>query len=100
MGTRTALFDEQWFADAAEYLYFQVKRGSGAAVPEFVTSRDAAEIVNGFEQHLTAHRFAEPFRAARKAVEQDLPSTFRAAPRLGPRLCEHAWRRGKAGVCG
>jgi hypothetical protein len=54
--TRTALFDEQWFAEAAEYLYFQVKRGSGAAVPEFVTSRDAAEIVNGFEQHLTAHR--------------------------------------------
>jgi hypothetical protein len=74
--TRTALFDEQWFAEAAEYLYFQVKRGTGAAAPEFVVSRDAAEIVHSFEQHLTAHRFSEPFRAARKAVEQDLPSTF------------------------
>jgi hypothetical protein len=72
---RTGLFDEKWLSDAAEYLYFQVKR-SPSEIAEFVISPEAASLFNGFEQHLTAHHFRDAFEAARDAVKADLPSTF------------------------
>jgi len=68
---RTALFDASHLSDAAEYLYFQIKRGD-----EFVVSPEAAQVLKGFEQHLTAHAFHDAFKAARESVAADLPSTF------------------------
>ncbi|MDQ3621431.1 MAG: AAA family ATPase, partial [Verrucomicrobiota bacterium] len=73
---RTGLFEERWLAEAAEYLYFQVKRNAAPAADAFVVSREAAELLSGFQRHLTAHHFAEAFRAARESVEGDLPSAF------------------------
>ncbi|RYD64810.1 MAG: hypothetical protein EOP84_32430 [Verrucomicrobiaceae bacterium] len=71
---RTALFEEKWFSDAAEFLYYQLKR-SATELPDFAISPEAAEIFRSFEQHLTGHRFTDSFQAARQAVANDTPST-------------------------
>lgn len=68
---RTALFPESCLADAAEYLYFQVKHGA-----DFVISPEAAKVVESFRQHLNHHRFAEAFENAHGAVKADLPTSF------------------------
>jgi hypothetical protein len=70
--SRTALFSgETIVSEAAEYLSHQLEREG-----EFVVSPEAAALFTGFEQHLREHHFTDALRAARKAVEADLPATF------------------------
>jgi hypothetical protein len=66
----TGLFEEQWCADAAEYLYHEIKRGS-----EFVIAPEAAEWYSDFQTHLSTRRFQEAFAAARSAVQGHFAST-------------------------
>jgi hypothetical protein len=68
---RTAVFPASCLADAAEYLYFQLKRGT-----DCVISPEAAKVVECFRQHLNNHRFAEAFQNARGSVKVDLPTSF------------------------
>lgn len=68
---QSGLFKETSAAEAAEYLYCQLKEGKAFAV-----SAAAAELVDGFDRHLAANRFRETFETARAEVEKSPPSLF------------------------
>jgi hypothetical protein len=68
---RTALFPEECLNDAAEYLYYTLKRDQ-----PFAVAIEAAQLAEGFEGHLRDQRFAEAFRAARESVQSHLPSLY------------------------
>ncbi|MDB6155707.1 MAG: ATPase, partial [Chthoniobacteraceae bacterium] len=68
---RTAIFDASCLTQAAEYLYFQIKRGGN-----FVASPQAARLLHAFRQHLSVRGFEDAFQAIRASVEADLASLF------------------------
>ncbi len=58
-----ALFPDFLVDEAAEYLFSELTAGD-----EFIVSRRAADLADGFQRHLEQHNFADTFAASMNAV--------------------------------